>query len=105
MHICCDAIMTSYFFLSCNGAHVYVHRLTHSFPTRRSSDLQQDQEPGEEDVELLLHRQRPGVQQRPVLRRGGEVVRGLPEVEVGDEERGRRCRAGDRMSTRLNSSH
>ena len=45
----------------------------------------QQQKQREEDVELLLHREAPGVQERLFLGGGGEIAAFLPEQDVGGE--------------------
>src|SRR3546814_14222946 len=76
------------FFFYCCGDHRDLHVLTHSFPTRRSSDLPD-------------HLGRAGQQQRVAAREVDEKKPGARidrQIAEGVEER-------DRKSTRLNSSH
>src|SRR3546814_20346053 len=55
-------VICYFFFFSCNGDHRYLHVLTHSFPTRRSSDLREGVDPAprgaaaDRDVEHALAR-------------------------------------------------
>ncbi len=58
-------------------------------PAPAALAMDQEEHDRGEDVELLLHRQRPGVQQRLGVGGGGEIARGLPEIEIGDEGAGR----------------
>src|SRR5439155_9716741 len=76
------------------------HPHLHSFPTRRSSDLQQP-----EDVPVVGEELRVGGD--ALLRPGAHQVRvqACQGVEGRVEEARPRLRAVDRKSTRLNSSH
>src|SRR3546814_19706171 len=75
--------------------HVDLHLLTHSFPSRRSSDRRSS---GPAPPPRL----RPGVPLRRALRGALRRVRQRPERWSARE---RRTAAADRKSTRLNSSH
>src|SRR3546814_13755378 len=97
-------------FFSSHGYHLYPHVLTHSFPTRRSSDL----EVGADDYVTKPYRLLELVaRMRAVLRRrsadAGAGALGSEALEVGDvaldPERHEVVIRGDRKSTRLNSSH
>src|SRR5438876_5284267 len=83
--------MSFTFFFLCSGVHLDLH----SFPTRRSSDL--DSQP--RLPHLLVGRNR-AVRREGV--RARRVGHGLPD-ERREEHLTRRAR--DRKSTRLNSSH
>ncbi|MNM53891.1 hypothetical protein D3C81_650000 [compost metagenome] len=64
----------------------------HAHGCRAASEFQRQQEQGRPDhVELLFDAQRPHVQQRHGVGRGGKVagVEELPEVDVGRRQRGR----------------
>src|SRR5438034_4439092 len=73
------------------------HRDLHSFPTRRSSDLDQRLELEQLRAELVEPRRQGAVQlvQRPPRLRG----------RIGVDQVGGRLGLQDRKSTRLNSSH
>ena len=71
---------------------------------RRHDDLQhpdapeppdQDQRERKDQVELFLHREAPGVQQRVLPGFGGEIIGVLPEQDVGGEKHHRRHRMGE----------
>src|SRR5438309_8386626 len=82
----CECLsMRLYFFFRCCGG----HRDLHSFPTRRSSDLvtDTDQEDGVRAIEVTV---------------SGEERIGCPIFAPCPR---RVANAGDRKSTRLNSSH
>src|SRR5205814_8939958 len=83
-----------YFYLSCSSHHLYLH----SFPTRRSSDLAADSAPVRRARRDPLPAERDAAAGRPPARgndRPRRPARGLSGVFL----------AGDRKSTRLNSSH
>src|SRR3546814_19955799 len=97
----------TYFFFSGYGDHLDLHVLTHSFPTRRSSDLIQ-QETGGEDVFLHISAvERAGLSslaegqelQFNLVDRGGKVS--AQDLQIVGEV----VQVTDRKSTRLNSSH
>src|SRR3546814_18280533 len=72
----------------------YLHLLTHSFPTRRSSDLGAFDEP------------RPGALYAEVRQAlGGIDARQAVGCLFDDRLGAALCAPGDRKSTRLNSSH
>src|SRR5690606_42112620 len=75
-----------------------VHRVRHSFPTRRSSDLSASA--GAWEVTAT----RSPIGQRTSLRRGASP-RGRTGASRGSSRRGRTTERRDRKSTRLNSSH
>ncbi len=62
------------------------HRDDGSERGRLREAAQRNQKQGENDVELLLHRQRPGVQQRHEAGIGREIIRLVPEEEIGREQ-------------------
>src|SRR5207247_8052157 len=76
------------------------HRVLHSFPTRRSSDLlprdAQDGRDGRRDVQEAIGRRHGGRQRRPAAAWHRERRRRAGDGTGKD---------GDRKSTRLNSSH
>src|SRR3546814_15659154 len=97
------------FFLKRSGHHRELHELTHSFPTRRSSDLTLIPKPASL-IEKRLHLRRHGAEARRKAeddaiilgklidgRDGGFLVK-LKAIFLRDLFR-------DRKSTRLNSSH
>src|SRR5205085_9907872 len=88
-----------FFSFSCYVA----HRALHSFPTRRSSDLDAGSAERRE-ARFILGRRR--VAGEPAVGRRG--MGGRPPVQAPDRAADRpanRARARDRKSTRLNSSH
>src|SRR3546814_16779102 len=110
-----------YFFFVGDGDHLDLHVLTHSFPTRRSSELH-----GMEGVRLRIRRTRPDDESelRDVVTSRREVVAGFrtlardtaahpgliahwfglgAESAQADVRWAKACK--DRKSTRLNSSH
>ena len=56
---------------------------------------EEGEERREEDVELLLDPERPGVEEGQAVGVGAEIVELLPEEEVGDRERGGGGRLGE----------
>src|SRR5206468_12629074 len=90
-------IITSPFLLNCSVAHPHLH----SFPTRRSSDLEH---PGGRRfnlrAEVAVHGElhRVGIQRRP-------VVELHPRFEMERQRLAVAVQFTDRKSTRLNSSH
>src|SRR3546814_19220184 len=104
-------------FFSGYGDHRDLHVLTHSFPTRRSSDLY----PAEDLVMYLVRQAAPRLRQpamirdRVAARQSQELpqrqrIRTAPDnpafavdaLEIADQQH---AEIADRKSTRLNSSH
>src|SRR3546814_11598944 len=91
------------FFFSCYGDHRYLHVLTHSFPTRRSSDRKA----------AGMHAIRVGLGPTPMLyyavnelnADGGVMVSGSHNPPEYNGFKFMIGKGPDRKSTRLNSSH
>src|SRR3546814_13707383 len=109
--------MYYYVVFSCYGDHRDLHVLTHSFPTRRSSDLPRDAEGlrrlkamGFSDKRLAyLALQSANLQPgtRTATARGSGLIHEAVKAMTGGvtEAEVRALRHKDRKSTRLNSSH
>src|SRR3546814_2686742 len=110
------------FILSCCGDHRDLHVLTHSFPTRRSSDLTAAHVNdnivifGRELADLAAKRRagerNGGIASLPKSigaqlgkGEGGPLLVAVHQQEVAARKRARHREVEDRKSTRLNSSH
>src|SRR3546814_20371650 len=103
-------IIYRYFVFSTYGNHRVLHVLTHSFPTRRSSDLLLEKVPqsprtaaGHAGVIFVAHTAfigAAGAINRGCARKWLAIVLVMPICRGHD-----RHRSPDRTSTRLNSSH
>src|SRR3546814_12735468 len=104
--------MSSFFFVCC-ASHRDSTVLTHSFPTRRYSDLQPEPRPGLGQVLLraVLHRTFHGhpsfdrPHRNPEFLTRDSLTVNNRKTSKEREHHEQAARTGDRKSTRLNSSH
>src|SRR3546814_15918540 len=96
--------LISILFFELTGDNRYLHVLTHSFPTRRSSDLLPQRLDRRGHQRIDRGRVAKVARQRDMVA-AERIAKGTQLLGVGARHREPRALRRDRKSTRLNSSH